>query len=60
MAAAILTLVATLLVSGGLWLVLGARLPLNEDEQVNDLLNLIAYYFLGLPVVFIIIFAVVG
>ena len=39
---------------------LGARLKLSEDKQVNDLLNLGAYYFLGLPVVFVVIFAIVG
>ena len=60
MAAAILTLVVTLLAAGGVWLTLGARLKLSEDEQVNDLLNLGAYYFLGLPLVFVVIFAIVG
>ena len=60
MAAAILTLVVTLMAAGGLWLSLGAKLRLSEDEQVNDLLNLLAYYFLGLPVVFAIVFAIVG
>ena len=60
MAATILTLVATLLVAGGSWLVLGTRFRLNEDEQINDLLNLTAYYFLGLPVVFVFVFAIVG
>ena len=60
MAAAVLTLVVTLLAAGGLWLLLGARFRLSDDSQVNDLLNLGAYYFLGLPVVFVVIFAIVG
>ena len=60
MAASVLTLVVTLVAAGVVWLVFGARLKLSEDRQVNDLLNLGAYYFLCLPVVFIVIFAVVG
>jgi len=60
MAAAVLTLVVTLIAAGGFWLALGARLRLSEDAQVNDLLNLGAYYFLGLPVVFVVIFAIIG
>ena len=60
MAAAVLTLVITLLVAGGLWLLAGARLRLNENEQVNELLNLGAYYLLGLPVVFVIVFVIIG
>ncbi len=60
MAASVLTLVVTLLVAGGAWLVFGARLKLSDDRQVNDLLNLGAYYFLSLPVVFVVVFAIVG
>lgn len=60
MAAAVLTLVVTLMVAGGLWLTLGPRLQLNEDGQVNDLLNLVAYYLLGLPIVFVVIFVIIG
>ena len=60
MAAAILTLVVTLMAAGGLWLFLGAKLRLSKDEQVNGLLNLLAYYFVGLPIIFVIVFVVVG
>ena len=60
MAASVLTLVITLMAAGGVWLVFGARLKLSEDRQVNDLLNLGAYYFMGLPVVFVVVFAIVG
>ena len=52
MAAAALTLALTFVAAGGIWLGLGAKLRLNEDEQVNDLLNLILYYALCLPAVF--------
>ncbi len=60
MAAAVLTLVVTLLAAGAVWLTFGARLRLSEDSQVNELLNLGAYYFLGLPIIFFVIFALVG
>lgn len=60
MAAAALTLALTFLAAGALWLCVGAKLKLNEDEQVNDLLNLVLYYALGLPVVFVIVFALIG
>ncbi|MEM8767811.1 MAG: hypothetical protein AAGE43_10230 [Pseudomonadota bacterium] len=39
----VLTLVLSFLVGGGLWLLLGSRLALNEDEPVNEVLNLIAF-----------------
>ena len=43
MVAVVLTLVLSFLVGGGLWLLLGSRLTLNEDKSVNEVLNLIAY-----------------
>ena len=43
MVAVVLTLVLSFLVGGGLWLLLGSRLALNEDKSVNEVLNLIAY-----------------
>lgn len=60
MAAAALTLAFTFMAAGALWLVLGAKLKLNEDEQVNDLLNLALYYALCLPAVFAVVFALIG
>lgn len=60
MAAAALTLALTFVAAGGIWLGLGAKFRLNEDEQVNDLLNLILYYALCLPAVFAVIFTVIG
>ena len=60
MAAGILTLVLTFVVAGGLWLGFGARLKLNDDEQQNELLNLVAYYVIGLPFVFFVVFAILG
>ena len=60
MAAAALTLALTFLVAGTLWLSVGAKLKLNEDQQANNLLNLVLYYVLCLPVIFAIVFAVIG
>ncbi len=60
MAAAALTLALSFVVAGALWLGVGVKIKLNEDKQVNDLLNLALYYFVSLPVVFAIVFAVIG
>ncbi len=60
MAAVALTLILTFLAAGAAWLALGPRVRLDEDDQVNSLLNLGLYYLLGLPVIFIIVFTVVG
>ncbi len=58
--AAALTLILTFLVAGVIWLGLGSRLPLNEDQQANELWNLLVYYLLSLPLVFVVVFFVVG
>ena len=60
MAAAALTIILTFVVSGGVWLGLGPRFALNEDEQANGLLNLGLYYLIGLPLVFAVVFTVIG
>jgi len=60
MAAAVLTLVLTFLAAGAAWIALGPRVRLDEDDQVNSLLNLGLYYLLGLPVIFIVVFTIVG
>lgn len=60
MAAAALTLILTFLAAGAAWLALGPRVRLDEDDQVNSLLNLGLYYLLGLPVIFMVVFAIVG
>lgn len=56
MAAAILTLLLALFVGGGAWLGLGPRLKLADDDQQNDLLNLVAYTGLALPLAFAVVF----
>ncbi len=56
MAAAILTLVLTMIVSGVAWLVLGNLFRLDADDRQNDVLNLAAYAVTLLPIFFAIVF----
>jgi hypothetical protein len=55
-AAAILTLVLTAIVSGALWLMLGNLLRLSADDQQNDIANLATYAAVLLPIAFVIVF----
>jgi hypothetical protein len=55
-AAAILTLVLTAIVSGALWLMLGNLLRLSTDDQQNDIANLATYAAVLLPIAFVIVF----
>ena len=56
MAAAILTVLISFLIAGVVWLTLGARFRLAEEDEQNGVRNLFVY-FLGLvPVVFTIVF----
>lgn len=43
MVAVVLTLVMSFLAGGTIWLLAGSRLPLNEDRELNEVLNLVAY-----------------
>ena len=56
MAAAILTLVLTVIVSGVAWLALGNLLRLSADERQNDIANLATYVAVLLPIAFVIVF----
>ncbi|MCZ6460358.1 MAG: hypothetical protein O6766_13475 [Gammaproteobacteria bacterium] len=56
MAALILTLVISFMSGGALLLTAGARFSLNEEQERNELLNLLAYVGLLLPAVFLIVF----
>lgn len=60
MAVLILTLLASIIMGGLAWLVLGSRFSLNEDEQQNDILNFIAFVFGALPVGFVLVFFGLG
>jgi Mg2+ and Co2+ transporter CorA len=55
-AAAILTLVLTTIVSGAMWLSLGNLFRLHEDERQNDVLNLVSYAAVLLPFTFVAVF----
>ncbi|MFB3105769.1 MAG: hypothetical protein ACE1ZA_12730 [Pseudomonadales bacterium] len=56
MAALILTLVISFMSGGALLLTAGARFSLNEEQERNELLNLLASVGLFLPAVFLIVF----
>ena len=56
MAAAILTLVLTVIVGGVTWLLLGNRFELHDDVRQNELANLLVYCAVVLPFAFVIVF----
>lgn len=56
MVAVMLTLVLSFLVGGTVWLLAGSRLPINADEQVNEVLNLLAYVAVSLVPMFVLVF----
>ena len=56
MAAAVLTFAIAFVLGGGLWLALGPRLALSEESDQNELLNLVVYVGLILPLAFLVVF----
>jgi hypothetical protein len=59
LAATVLSLTLTVIVSGVLWLLLGSLLHLSDDPRQNDLLNFVAYAGATLPfVLMIVLFAI--
>ncbi len=56
MAAAILTLVLTIIASGAAWLLLGNLFRLDADDRQNDVFNLATYAISLLPIFFIVVF----
>ena len=58
MAAVILMFVLSFVVGGSVWLALGSRLNINDGAQLNDLLNLLSYMLIALPLIFIFVFYV--
>lgn len=56
MVAVVLTLVVAFLMGGTVWLILGSRLPLKDDKQLNEALNLAAYIGMALVPAFLGIF----
>jgi hypothetical protein len=55
-AGAILTLILAFIAGGALWVGIGSRLELVEDAERNELLNLLAYIAVALPVAFAVVF----
>ena len=60
MAAVVLSLGSAVILGGILWLLIGARLKLNEGKDQNDILNVFAYVAVLLPVCFAVVFFVIG
>ena len=56
MVAVVLTLVLSFLVGGVIWLLAGARLTLNADKELNEVLNLVAYVAASLVPMFALVF----
>ena len=56
MAAAILTFAIAFVCGGGLWLALGPRLALSSEADQNEILNLVVYIGLVLPLAFVLVF----
>lgn len=56
MAAAVLTFALAFICGGGLWLSLGPRLALSDKGEQNEVLNLVAYVGLILPLAFLVVF----
>ena len=56
MVAVVLTLVLSFLVGGSVWLMAGSRLPLNEEKEINEVMNLVAYVAAALAPVFALVF----
>ena len=56
MVAVVLSVVIAFLLGGSTWLVAGSRLPLNEDKDVNEVLNLVAYVGSALVPAFLAVF----
>lgn len=60
MAAILLTMICSLFIGGGLWLALGSRFSLSDDEEQNERLNLILFFVGSLPLSFVLVFFGLG
>ncbi len=58
MAAVILMPVSSFVAGGAVWLALGSRLNIKDGAQLNDLLNLLSYRLIALPLIFVFVFYV--
>lgn len=60
MAAVLMSVILSMFVAGGSWLLLGSRLRLEADDRQNDLLNLGAYAALAFLPCLVAVFAFSG
>ena len=60
MAAFVISLILSVFLAGIGWLLFGSRLELKEEEAYNDLLNVLIYLLIVLPVNFLFVFTVLG
>ena len=60
MAAAVLTFAIAFVCGGGLWLALGPRLALSSEADQNEVLNLVVYVGVVLPLAFLLVFFGLG
>tara|TARA_E500000331_G_C16957157_1_gene583246 strand:+ start:475 stop:657 length:183 start_codon:yes stop_codon:yes gene_type:complete len=59
-AAFVFSLILSVFLAGIGWLLVGSRLDLKEEEAYNDLLNVLIYLLIVLPVNFLFVFTVLG
>ena len=58
--AVLFTLVLSFLLACLTWLVIGSRFGLIRSQAENDVLNLLSYFLLLVPISFVIVFFVIG
>ena len=58
--AVLFTLVLSFLLACLTWLVIGSRFGLIQSQAENDVLNLLSYLLLLVPLSFVIVFFVIG
>ena len=58
--AVLFTLVLSFLLASLTWLVIGSRFGLIRSQAENDVLNLLSYLLLLVPLSFVIVFFVIG
>ena len=56
MAAAVLSVTLSFITGVIVWLALGSRLTLNEDDKQNEVLNVIVYVAIAFPFAFGLVF----
>ena len=55
----ILSVILSFLAAAVVWLTLGPRFKLNEDDRQNEILNVAAYFGIAFPFCFAIVFFVI-